>query len=126
MYREYWRGSTVKEVGLTNEGGTSIVIMQARDNLREWPCTQAIWEERNGLVLTACACTIISTKTWEFIYIWKLSVHIHFVPLKDAAVCQLNGLKEEDNCCIYEGEDTFFLQLVSVSQYTTRCCYLGA
>ena len=101
MYREHWRGSTVKEVGLTNEGGTSIVIMQAHDNLREWPCTQAIWEERNGLVLTACACTIISTKTWEFIYIWKLSVHIHFVPL--------NGLKEEDNCCIYEGEDTFFL-----------------
>ena len=119
----------MKEAGLTNEGGTSIVIMQARDNLREWPCTQAIWEERNDLVLTACACTIISTKTWELIYIWKLSVHIHFVPLKDAAVCQLNGLKEEDNCCIYEGEDTFFFcnhQLVSVSQYTIRCCYLRA
>ena len=35
MYREHWRGSTVKEVGLTNEGDTSIVIMQTRDNLRE-------------------------------------------------------------------------------------------
>ena len=35
MYREHWRGSTVKEVGLTNEGGTSIVSMQTRDNLRE-------------------------------------------------------------------------------------------
>ena len=38
------------------------------------PRTQAAWEERDVLVSTACACVIIPRKTWESVYVWKLSV----------------------------------------------------
>ena len=38
------------------------------------PRIQAVWEERDGLVSTTCACAIIPRKTWESIYVWKLSV----------------------------------------------------
>ena len=29
---------------------------------------------KNGLVSTVCACAIIPSTTWEFVYAWKLSV----------------------------------------------------
>ena len=48
-----------------------------------------------------------------------------FVSSNDVAVCQLNtfnSMKVEDIKGVYAGYDAF-LQLVSVSQYTTRCCH---
>ena len=50
------------------------------------PCTQAAWKERDGLVLIACACTIIP-RQMESVYVWKLSVKLYIryisMPSKD-------------------------------------------
>ena len=78
------------------------------------------------MVSTACACAIIPQKTWESVYVWKLSVRILIISVssKGTAVCQLKYLHSirnvEDNCRLYEGKDAFLrLPTSFVSQYAT-------
>ena len=68
-------------------------------------------EEKDSLVSTACACTTISGKTWEFITVWKLSVKLicmYYVSVssKDAVICQFDYLQLHE-WRGYEAEDAF-------------------
>ena len=96
-----------------------------------------MWEERDGLVSTAYACAIIPRKTWESVYVWKLSVKlIHIRPIYFRIMERYSRLlvelpstprmkriiamytKAKMLSCGY--------QLVLVSQYTMRYCHLRA
>ena len=79
-----------------------------------------------GPVLTACACAIIPRKTWESVYVWKLSVksiRIRPISSRDVAVCQLNyfnSMNVEDDRRVYEAKDAF-LQLPT--SFSKSVCY---
>ena len=81
-----------------------------------YPHTQAVWEEREGLVSTACTCAIIPRKTWESVYVLKLSVKLKRLRRIYFRICQssyFNSMNVEDNRHVCKAKDAFLQLLTS-------------